>query len=228
MDIVLLHSGVTGPGEWDAVRPLLEPKYRVVVPQLWQARPVVDIALDAIPGECAALVGTSFGGRAALEVAATAPERVDALVLIGTNPFGWSEAVRAIGQEEEAHYDAGRLDEAAALMVRAWLVGARREEADVPEELRRRVFEMQRRAYELEEPQAGELELDDVRAPMLFIRGELDWPDVERASHRFRDASHRVIHGAAHLPTMERPHEIARLVLDFLAERNEVAPPQPA
>jgi len=211
------------------VRPLLEAaQHRVVVPELWQARPLVDIALDAIPGERAALVGTSFGGRAALEAAAAAPERVEALVLIGTNPFGWSDAVREVGRDEEAHYDAGRLDEAAALMVRAWLVGARREEADVPEELRRRVFDMQRRAYELEEPRAGELELDDVRAPMLYIRGELDWPEVAQAAHRFRDASQRVIVGAAHLPTMERPHEVARLILDFLAERNEVAPPQPA
>ena len=228
MDVVLLHSGVTGPGEWDDVRPRLEAEHRVVVAELWQARPLVDIALDAMPGERAALVGTSYGGRAALEAAAAAPDRVDALVLIGTNPFGWSDAVRAIAQDEEAQYDAGRLDEAAALMVRAWLVGARRQEADVPEELRRRVFEMQRRAYELEEPQAGELELDNVRAPMLFIRGELDWPEVEQASRRFRDASHRVIEGAAHLPTMERPNEVARLIIDFLAERNEVAPPQPS
>lgn len=225
---MLLHSGVTGSGEWDDVRPLLEKHHRVVVAELWQARPLVDIALDAIPGERAALVGTSFGGRAALEAAAAAPERVDALVLIGTNPFGWSDAVRALGQDEEVHYDAGRLDEAAGLMVRGWLVGARREETDVPEELRRRAFEMQRRAYELGEPEAGELELDKVRAPMLYIRGELDWPEVEQASHRFRDARQAVIAGAAHLPTMERPHEVARLILDFLGELDEVPPPQPA
>jgi 3-oxoadipate enol-lactonase len=216
---VLLHSGVTGPGEWDAMRPLLEAEHRVVVAELWQARPLVDIALDAIPGERAALVGTSLGGRAALEAAAAAPERVDALVLIGTNPFGWSDAVRAIGQDEEAHYDAGRLDEAAALMVRAWLVGTRREEADVPDELRRRVFELQRRAYELGEPGSGSLELDHVRAPMLYIRGELDWPDVEAASRRFPGAGQQVIEGAAHLPTMERPDEVASLILEFLREQ---------
>ena len=199
------------------MRPLLEAEHRVVVADLWQKRPLVDIALDAIPGEHAALVGTSFGGRAALEAASAAPERVDVLVLIGTNPFGWSDAVRAIAQDEEAHYDAGRLDEAATLMVRAWLVGAQREEADVPAQLRRRVFELQRRAYELEEPDSGPFELDHVRAPMLFIRGELDWPEVEEASRRFTGAEQEVITGAAHLPTMERPDEVARLILDFLA-----------
>ena len=211
------------------MRPLLEAEHRVVVAELWQTRPLVDIALHAIPGRRAALVGTSLGGRAALEAAAAAPERVDALVLIGTNPFGWSDAVRKLGQDEEAQYDAGRLDEAAALMVRGWLVGARREEADVPEDLRRRVFEMQRRAYELdEEPGSGPLELENVRAPMLYIRGELDWPEVEDASHRFRNARREVIEGAAHLPTMERPDEVARLILDFLAERTAVPPPEPA
>jgi len=32
------------------------------------------------------------------------------------------------------------------------------------------------------------------------------------------DASEVVIEGCAHLPTMERPDEVARLLLDFLAE----------
>jgi pimeloyl-ACP methyl ester carboxylesterase len=211
------------------MRPLLEKEHRVVTPTLWQARPLRDIALDAIPAERAALVGTSLGGRAALEAAAVEPDRVEALVLIGTNPFGWSDGVREIGRDEEAHYDAGRFDDAAALMVRAWLVGTQREEDDVPAELRERVFQMQRRAYELEEPDAGPLELDDVHAPMLYIRGELDWPDVAEASRRFHDARQEVIRGAAHLPTMERPVEVAHMILDFLsAPGMDVSPPLPA
>lgn len=222
IDVVLLHSGLTDSGEWDAVRPLLEPAHRVVAPELWQARPLLELALQAIPGDRAALVGTSQGGRAALEVASAAPERVEALVLIGTNPFGWSDAVGALGEEEVALFDAGRLDDAAALMVRAWLVGSRREENDVPAELRKRVLAMQRRAYELGEPERGAYDLEKVRARTLYIRGELDWPDTALAAERFvrvlPDASEAVIDGCAHLPTMERPDEVARLVLEFLAE----------
>src|SRR5215471_13406241 len=100
MDVVLLHSGVTDPGEWDALRPLLEREHRVVTPDLWRSRPLVELVLDAIPGESAALVGTSFGGRGALEAAAAAPERVSALVLINSNPFGWSDEVQEIGGQE--------------------------------------------------------------------------------------------------------------------------------
>jgi pimeloyl-ACP methyl ester carboxylesterase len=220
IDVVLLHSGVTDPGEWNAVRPALELEHRVVAPALWQARPLVELALEAIPEERAALVGTSLGGRAALEAASAAPERVEALVLIGTNPFGWSDAVRAIGKEEGELYDAGRLDDAASLMVSAWLVGDRRQEEDVPRELRERVFTMQRRGYELGEPDTGTVDLARVRAPLLYLRGELDWPDLAAAGDQLvrelPDARVVVIDGCAHLPTMERPDEVARLILEFL------------
>jgi pimeloyl-ACP methyl ester carboxylesterase len=78
---------------------------------------------------------------------------------------------------------------------------------------------MQRRAYELgEEPEAGPFDVAEVRAPMLYIRGTLDWPEVERAAARFTNARQAVVDGAAHLPTLERPAEVARLVLEFLAE----------
>jgi pimeloyl-ACP methyl ester carboxylesterase len=220
VDTVLLHSGVTDAGEWDAVRPLLERAHRVVTPDLWQSRPLAGLILDAIPGKSAALVGTSFGGRGALEVAAAAPDRVDAVVLINSNPFGWSDEVQAIAGREIELFEAGRLDEAAALMVGAWLVGPRRDETDVPAELRERVFAMQRRAYELDaEPEPGEFEGADVRAPLLFIRGALDWPEVELAAAQFAGAQQAVVENAAHLPTLERPGEVARLILDFLAEQ---------
>jgi len=217
VDIVLLHSGVGDPREWDSVRPLLEAEHRVSTPELWQEGSLIDIVLGAVPGESAVLVGASFGGGGALEAAAAAPERVEALVLINSNPFGWSDDVAAVMREEDALAEAGRLDDAAALMVRAWLVGARREEEEVPRELRDRVFAMERRAYELPQPGRGQFELDDVRAPILYIRGELDWPDVERASKRFPNARHAVIEGVAHLPALERPAEVARLVQEFIA-----------
>jgi 3-oxoadipate enol-lactonase len=217
MDVVLVHSGVTDAREWDPVRALLEPAHRTVTANLWQSRPLVDIVLDAIPGERAALVGTSFGGRAALEAAASAPERVEALVVIGTNPFEWSDEVKAVAAQEEALYDEGRLDDAAEAMVRAWLVGPHRAEDDVPRELRELVCAMQRAIYELdEEPQRGPFEPENVRTRMLFIRGELDWPDIARAAERFPQAEQAVVEGAAHLPTLERPDEVARLVGEFL------------
>jgi len=214
---VLLHSGVTDAREWDAVRPLLEPPHRVVTPDLWREGKLVDVVLDAIPAERAALVGTSFGGRGALEAACAAPERVAALVLVNTNPFGWSDQVRAIGEEEEALVEAGKLDAAAMLMVRAWLVGTRRSEDDVPAELRERVLDMQRRAYELPQAEGGPFDLAALEAPLLYIRGALDWPEVERASQRFQGAEQVVLEGCAHLPALERPGDVAATILAFLS-----------
>ena len=233
MDVVLIHSGVTDSGEWDAVRPLLEQRHHVVAPDLpgYGSTPLTpgehslaDSVLTSFTGE-AALVGTSFGGRAELAAALAAPERVTKLVLVSANPFGWSEEVQTISAQENELFEAGRFDEAAELMVRAWVDGPQRGPDEVPSELRDRVRAMQRRAYEL---QAGvdaslrrvEIQPARISVPTLVVRGALDWPDVARAAARFvaeiPDVREVVIEDSAHLPALERPDELARIVLEFL------------
>jgi 3-oxoadipate enol-lactonase len=233
MDVVLVHSGVTDSREWDAVRPLLEPEHRVHTPTLpgYGDRPVepgetslADVVLEA-GFERAALVGTSYGARAVLEAALEAPERVVSLVLVSPNPFGWSDEVRAIGKREEELFEAGELDAAAELMVRAWLVSPRREVDDVDPSLRELVHTAQRRAYELDqgvEPSLRRVEIEPsrIRCPTLLVRGALDFDDVARGCARFLDelpdAREVVFDDCAHLPTLEQPERFARVVLEFL------------
>jgi 3-oxoadipate enol-lactonase len=224
------------------VRPLLAREYRVVSPDLpgFGSMPLqpgeVSLAehvLGSFEG-AASLVGTSFGGRAVLEAALAAPERVTKLVLIDANTFGWADDVQRLQKEEEALFDAGRFDEAADLMARSWLVGPQRQWNEVDVALYARVRTMVLRGYEL---QAGveasirpvEIELGRISAPTLVMHGALDWPEVAAAAERFvrelPDAREEVVAGCAHLPTMERPDEIARLVLDFLSEPAAAAPP---
>jgi pimeloyl-ACP methyl ester carboxylesterase len=173
-------------------------------------------------------VGTSFGGRAVLETALAAPERVTHLVLIDANPFGWSDDVQRVQAQEGELFDAGRLDEAADLMARSWLVGPEREPEQVDAELYERVRRMNLRAYELQSGDESTLRRVEiaparVTAPTLVVRGALDWPDVAAAAQRFVDelphAREVVVEGCAHLPTMERPDEVAGLILDFLGEQ---------
>lgn len=236
MDVVLLHSGLTDAGEWDGIRPRLEAAgHRVLAPDLpgYGSRPMPPGELSlgefvlGLPFDRAALVGTSFGGRAALEAFVAAPERVERLVVIGSNPFGWNDELAAVGAQEEELFEAGRFDEAAELMVRAWVDGPHRGPDEVPPALRARVGAMQKRAYELGEGDDATLrrvEIDpaDIGVPILYLRGTLDWDDVARAAQRFvaeaPDAREIVVDGAAHLVTMERPEDVATELLRFLDE----------
>jgi 3-oxoadipate enol-lactonase len=242
IDVVCIHSGVTDSGEWNGVRALLEREHHVVTPELpgFGTTPIVprevslaDVVLAAVDG-AAALVGTSFGGRAVLEAALAAPQRVTHLVLIGANPFGWGEGVQKVQSGEEELFEAGHLEEAADLMARSWLVGPEREREQVDAALYDRVCQMVLRGYKLQAEGGDtllrvEIEPSRIAAPTLVIRGALDWPEVAAAAQRFiseiPDAREAVVDGSAHLPTLERPDEVARLILDFLSVREADATP---
>jgi 3-oxoadipate enol-lactonase len=234
MDVLLVHSGVTDSGEWDGVRPALEAAgHRVLAPDVPGYGQQPEEPGEFSFGEWvlghgfgrAALVGTSFGSRGVLEAALMAPERVAALVLVSPNPFGWGDDVQRVGAQEEELFEARRFDEAAELMVRAWLDGPHREPDVVPAALRARVHAMQKRAYELQEGVEGrmrrlEIVPAEVRAPTLVIRGALDQDDLgaaERLAREIPEARLIVYDDCAHLPTIEQPERVARDLLAFLA-----------
>jgi pimeloyl-ACP methyl ester carboxylesterase len=115
--------------------------------------------------------------------------------------------------------------------LRMWVDGPGRSPDDVDPAVRERVREMQRRALELQVPvgdQAREVllvpdvseRLDEVRAATLVLTGVEDNPDIHLIADLLvagiRGASRASIAGAAHIPSLERPEEFDRLVLDFL------------
>lgn len=243
--LLLLHAGIADRTMWDDVVPMLKDRFRVIRFDLrgYGETPLPDgpfvYASDAaefLAGlgiERAHLVGVSMGGHVALDLAIARPEMVDRLVLVGAGIDGWEHdaTLAASWQEEEEAFERGDLDEAAWINVRTWLDGPTRGEADVPKALRRRVFEMQRAAFDQENPAAtgGWLtpsrreRLGDVTAPTLVLVGALDQRDFRRIARflagEIPGALFEELPAVAHLPPLERPEAFARTVIGFLGER---------
>jgi pimeloyl-ACP methyl ester carboxylesterase len=115
--VVLVHGsgpGVTAYANWRLVMPELAKQFHVVAPdmvgfgytdrpagqeyglQVWADQTLG--VMDALGLDKAHLVGNSFGGSIALRVAATNPDRVDKLVLMGSMgvPFKITEGLDAV------------------------------------------------------------------------------------------------------------------------------------
>ena len=227
--LVLLHAGVADRHMWDDVVAPLSSAFTVITPDLrgFGQSPigtglyshVDDVAsvLGELGVDRAAVVGASFGGLVALQLAHAAPHLVDALVLAAPPLPGWtwSAAMTGFWEEEDAALERGDLDAAVEVNVTMW--------AGADPAVRARVREMQRRAFELQLDSPAEARDDPVDpsavgAPTLVVVGSADLPDFAGiADHlvaTMPDATKRVVDGAGHLVAMERPAEFAALVAD--------------
>ena len=242
--VVLIHEGIADSRMWDPQWPAYTSRFRTLrydmrgfgesplPPEPWSnAEDLIELLGEA-GIERAALVGVSLGARVALEVALARPDLVSALVLVGAAlPQEAPDDMRQYGEQEERLFLEGDADGAADLTVRFWVVGVGRDEEDVDPDVRRRVFEMQRRAYE-HWKDAGE-ELDErklvpdvadrageVAVPVLLIVGEHDRPacleTAERLAREIPGAGLERMAATAHAPSMERPAEFDALVVPFL------------
>ena len=246
-EIVLFHEGICDSRMWDPQWETFTRSHRVLrfdfrgygrsqlePGRFANATDVLDL-LDRHNFARAALVGVSLGGRVALEVALAAPERVAALVLVGSGLPGhdWSDEMKATWDEEEAALRSGNVGEAVEISLQTWVDGPRRKPEDVDSAVRARVAEMQRRAYELQLPFEDGAEeellvedvaqrLGEIKAPTLVLVGEEDVPDIhaiaDRLAREIPGARRETIADAAHVPSMERPREFEELVLGFLEE----------
>jgi 3-oxoadipate enol-lactonase len=87
---LLLHGTPLTPQVWDGVRPVLEAERRVIAPKLPRPADTCDsqaqvarAVLEALAGtEQLHVVGHSFGGQVALEVALAAPRAVSSLTIL--------------------------------------------------------------------------------------------------------------------------------------------------
>lgn len=247
--VLFIHEGIADRQMWDPqVEPFVDAGYRVVRCDLrgfgeseLTSGPFSNVedvrgVLTDLEIERASVVGGSYGGRIALELTLSHPDLVEALVLVGAGlrDTEWSEEVKSFGAREEELVEAGDVDGAVELSVRMWVDGPSRSPEEVDSDLRERVAEMQRRAFELQlpVPDAGpdapfdppaSARLGEVRCPTLIVVGELDQPDILRVADQLAGgipgARKETIAGTAHVPNMEKSNEFNELVLHFLAGR---------
>jgi len=156
------------------------------------------------------------------------------LVLVGAGLPGhdWTEETQAGWAEEEAALERGDLEAAVEVNLRMWVDGPGRSSEDVDADVRERVAVMQHRAFELqlpvwdtaeEEPLIPDLaqRVTEIRVPTLIVVGAEDRPDIHTIADRLAasilDSRRATISATAHIPSLERPDEFDRLVLEFLS-----------
>ena len=193
--------------------------------------------VEALLDGLTTVVGSSLGGRVALELALYRPELVERLVAIapGLPGWEWSPETRAGWTAEETAYDSGDLDGAAEASVRMWVDGPQRTPEEIDPAIRSTVAEMVLRSYKMQahgwEAGAREedvldppvnLRLHEIRCPTLVIVGDNEVADMRSIAAHVANAVEGArlveVAGAAHLPSLEKPEEVNALLLAFLSE----------
>ncbi|MFC7021981.1 alpha/beta fold hydrolase [Promicromonospora thailandica] len=236
--VLLLHAGVADSRMWEPQVAALARTHRVIRCDLrgYGATPLTDepyddagdvrALLDTLGESRVAIVGASFGGNVALQVASAWPDSVSHLVLVNAAfELPATRSLQRFVRREDALLEAGDVEGATELNVATW-VGP---EAD--DEARALVRTMQRHAFEVQlgagddvrQNPGPEIDLDAVTARTLIVSGGQDLDHFRAvAGHlagHLPGAKHVQLGWAGHLPSLERPDEVTELVTDFLAEQ---------
>jgi pimeloyl-ACP methyl ester carboxylesterase len=190
----------------------------------------LEAVLDAFDIHAAIFVGCSMGGGLALDFALKNPGRVIGLVLIGTSVTGapWSATAEesAIEMAEEDAWERGDLDLLNKVQAHEWLDGPRAQSGRVGGAARELFLDMNAKALakpELtqEEPRPDAWSrVDAVTTPTMLIVGEEDFSALidrhEHLSETMPNSFAAVLEGVAHIPSIERPDLINRMLEEFL------------
>jgi 3-oxoadipate enol-lactonase len=224
---VLLHSALGDSRQWSRQVAVLRDVFDVVAPDLpgsgTEPMPTepfsfVDRVAALLP---ASLVGNSFGGALALRTALASRQLVDRLVLVGTGlpDWEWSEEMRDYFAREEEAVNRGDLGAATELNLEFWLEPEHRDELR-PQQ--RRSLELQTAHAEPEVLWPELPPLETLAVPTLVVVGDRDKEDFQQIARHIAEtvpgARFEIVAGAGHLVGVDRPDELNRLLLGFLAE----------
>lgn len=190
----------------------------------------LEAVLDAFDIHAAIFVGCSMGGGLGIDFALLHPGRVIGLVLIGTSVTGapWSATAEesAIEMAEEDAWERGDLDLLNKVQAHEWLDGPRAQSGRVSGSVRDLFLDMNAKALaksELtqEEPRPDAWSrVETIAAPTMLLVGEEDFSAIierhEHLSETIPTSFAAVLEGVAHIPTIERPDLINRMLEEFL------------
>ena len=241
---VLLHAGVADRRMWRSTCEALSGKFKCIA---YDRRGFGDATspdeafrsiddLDAVIRHfgCARvhLIGSSQGGRIAIDYALAKPENVLSLVLVApalsgaSVPSRYPPAIQHLmdGLEQaEARVDVEKMN---AIEANLWLDGPLRSENRVAGSARDLFLDMNGRALrhaplsrEQPAPSATD-QLHRLTQPTFVIWGDADFPHIIDRSRLMANtipgARHLMMEDCAHLPNLERPMQFDAAVLEFL------------
>ncbi len=240
--VVLIHAGIADSRMWDDLFAALAPAFTVTrydlrgfgrtppAPGPFAHHEDLAALLLHLGIGRAALVGCSIGSRIALDLALAHPERVARLVMISPTVSGFQydgpPPPQAAELDAAGPGDLARVNE---LEMQIWVDGPRRTPDQVDPAVRDLAARMNAIALanegvgeeQLPRPRAAE-RLAELAAPLLVITGEVDAAKTQATAEfltaALPHARRAVVPAAAHLPGMEQPAMVNRLVMEFLTE----------
>ena len=238
--VVLLHARPADRHQWHPIASLLAAAgYRCIAPDLpgygespatasAPAAPWKDVreTLEELGVDDALLVGNSLGAQTALQYAATWPERVTGLCLMGYRRHDQppSERLQQAWDEEAAALAREDLDAAVESGVRAWLSPSAK-----PGEKRTLTTALRHNLERRGEPAPAEQDSDpldqpawptQITMPVRILHGADDMPDFAEGAEKLRDALHAPdivrVTDAAHLIPIDSPAAVATVIFQLL------------
>lgn len=193
-----------------------------------EAADFVIALLDAAKVKQAALVGHSFGSLIALETAARAPERITRIALVGTaSPMKVSPALLENAQSApmkaidmvNVFSHSMLAPPPSALGPGTWLYGGSRALMKRVLASNRQVNVFHRGFVACDSYAGGDVAMEKVRCPVLFVLGKADAMTPPKAAaslqQRARDGR-TVLVDAGHQMMVEAPDEVLFALRDFL------------
>lgn len=244
--VVLGHAGFVDSRMWDAQWDTFTKHYRVirydmrgygqsgvVTGPVARRKELLNL-LQTLNVDRAHLVGSSLSGAVFLDLALDQPQMVRSLTTVSAVPNGFKmqgEPPRYM-MEMFAAWQQGDFEQVTELQTRIWIDGIHREPDQVDSQLRQKAATMSAIPVQYQtmliadsqpvdplDPPAT-TRLHEIGCPVLVVDGGLDHPEVHRASElltaEILNARRITISDTAHMPSMEKPTEFNRIVLDFL------------